>query len=114
MFLKESKPEREGKGRIHKTVIFKLPLASQITPNLLKMCVVKSQSGDFWLLGFLFCIWGLGRMRQNKRKKFQKKLKSKPHFLPFKPTPLKKNVLTNNALFPTHPCLRSPMETNFL
>lgn len=59
MFLVEN-PEREGKGRIHKTVIFKLPLAFLIIPNLLKMCVVKSQIGDFWLLEFLFCIWGGG------------------------------------------------------
>lgn len=42
----ENNPGREGKGRIHKTVIFKLPLAFQIIPNLLKARVVKSQLGD--------------------------------------------------------------------
>lgn len=42
----ENNPGREGKGRIHKTVIFKLPLAFQIIPNLLKTRVVKSQLGD--------------------------------------------------------------------
>lgn len=47
----------EGKGRIHRTVIFKLPLAFQTIPNLIKTCVVKSQFGDLWLLGFLVCIW---------------------------------------------------------
>lgn len=57
MFLGENNPAREGKERIHKTVIFKLPLAFQSIPNILKTCGEKPVWG--FLVVRIF-VWYLG------------------------------------------------------
>lgn len=43
-------------------------------------------------------VWGV--MRKKKRRKFQKKLKSKAHFLPFKPTPFKQVNFNKQSIVP--------------
>lgn len=52
-------------------------------------------------------------MRQKKRKKFQKKLKSKPHFLPFKPTPFKKICFNKQCIVPHSPMPKFPHGNKF-